>query len=69
MHKIELRKSFTGTRRNRAGLSVAKGDVLEAELSAEQLAAFESDPEFVVTSVKPATAPKPAAPKAKSAKA
>lgn len=51
MYKVELKKSFTGVRRNRAGLSFEKSGTYELDLSKEQLSALQDDSEFVVTKI------------------
>lgn len=52
MHKVELRKGFTGERRNRAGISVTRADAYVGELTDEQLVAIKADPELVVSASK-----------------
>lgn len=52
MHKVTLRKGFTGERRNRAGISVSRTEPVIVELDEEQLAAIKADPELVVEKAK-----------------
>jgi hypothetical protein len=57
MHKITTRKGFRGPRRRRAGISVAKGQTIEVELTASQLKAIQADEELVVVASKPKKKP------------
>lgn len=52
MHKVEVRRGFTGPHRQRAGISVTHTEPYEGELTADQLKAIEADAELVVTEVK-----------------
>lgn len=55
MHKVQLKKSFTGERRTRAGISVTRTEAYEGELTKDQLAAIKADPELTVTELKEET--------------
>lgn len=66
LYKVELSKSFTKDRRNRAGISVTRTEPFEGDLTDEQVDAIQTDPEFVLTVVE---GEKPAAPAKKAAKA
>lgn len=70
MHKVTVRKGFTGPQRQRAGIAVSREYPYTGELSEEQLKAVEADPELEVTEVETGkTESKPAEDKKSEGKA